>query len=187
MQLVFPCPKCEETTSQPIEMPTSQKEILQNEALQNAEQKTDDRPVISCSQCDWSRKTATGDLQEKGPTVCLVCACTDLWRQKDFPPQLGLTMVALGAILSTIAWQMYYPVTALSILLVFAGIDLFLYWYMPDVLVCYHCEARHRGTNPEEDSHPRFDLEVAERYRQEAIRLEESLLKESLQAEPPAT
>ena len=51
--------------------------------------------------------------------------------------------------------------------------DLVLYAFMKDVLVCYRCGAQHRRFDPD-DQHPRFDLEVAERYRQEAMRLEET-------------
>jgi hypothetical protein len=79
-------------------------------------------------------------------------------------------MVALGALLSTIAITFYYPATALGILLAFALVDLLLYVLMPDVLVCYRCQSRHRHTQPGE-SVPRFNLETAERYRQEAARL----------------
>jgi len=81
-------------------------------------------------------------------------------------------MVAAGAILSTIAWGNMEPVWAIGILLVFAAIDLVLYVAMPDVLVCYRCQSRHRKAEIAED-HPRFDLELNERYRQEEIRLKE--------------
>jgi hypothetical protein len=151
MLLVFPCPKCEQTVRREI-----------SEASGNVE----------CSECDWTRTIPKGEIQQGRPQACLVCGCGDLWRQKDFPPQLGLTMVGLGALCSTIAWAMYWPVAAIAILLGFAGIDLLLYWLMPDVLVCYRCESRHRRAELD-DEHTRFDLEVAERYRQEAIRLEE--------------
>lgn len=104
---------------------------------------------------------------------CLVCGCDDLWRQKDFPQKLGLTIVALGAILSTIAIANYMPGTAIGVLLAFALADLLLYTFMKDVLVCYRCAARFRHTDPGEEF-PRFNLETAERYRQEAARLEAS-------------
>ena len=55
----------------------------------------------------------------------------------------------------------------------FALVDLLLYVFMSDMLVCYRCRARFRQANLHDDL-PRFDLEVAERYRQESIRLKES-------------
>ncbi|WP_166831965.1 hypothetical protein [Thalassoroseus pseudoceratinae] len=142
---------------------------------------------MACENCDWSRTFAEEDVEtspsdsnsdELMPNRCLVCGCEDLWRQKDFPAQLGLLMVGLGAILSTIAWSQYRPLWAIGILMVFALIDLVLYAVMPDVLVCYRCEARHRHGNFGEE-HPKFDLEVAERYRQQAIRMEEASQKSS--------
>ena len=41
--------------------------------------------------------------------------------------------------------------------------------FMGDMLVCYRCGARHRQTAMAEE-HPRFDLETAERYRQQDLR-----------------
>jgi hypothetical protein len=96
-----------------------------------------------------------------------------LWRQKDFPQRLGVTLVVLGAVLSTIAFACYLPLTALGVLLAFALVDLLLFTFMKDVLVCYRCHARYRGAVLEDDR-PRFNLETAERYRQEAARLEDS-------------
>ena len=125
---------------------------------------------LHCDACLWDRPIEAGDLQEGTPQRCLACGCNDLWRQKDFPQDLGLALVALGAILSTIAWACYMPQTALGILLAFAFADLLVYTFMPDVLVCYRCKARHKNA-PLDQDHPRFNLETAERYRQEAARL----------------
>ncbi|MDA1013646.1 MAG: hypothetical protein O3A00_04230 [Planctomycetota bacterium] len=83
-------------------------------------------------------------------------------------------MVGLGVLLSTIAWAMYLPEYAIGVLMGFALVDLLLYTFMPDMLVCYRCSARYRHADLGEDPR-RFDLEVAERYRQESIRLEESI------------
>ncbi|HUG92792.1 MAG TPA: hypothetical protein VML55_18265 [Planctomycetaceae bacterium] len=125
---------------------------------------------IGCQSCGWSRPIAPETMAGGSPARCLVCGCDDLWRQKDFPPRLGLTLVALGALLSTLAWLWYYPVAAIGILMGFALVDLALFSLMPDVLVCYRCGSRHRHTDVRDD-HPRFSLELAERYRQEERRL----------------
>jgi hypothetical protein len=113
------------------------------------------------------------EIASEQPGRCLVCGCGDLWRQKDFPQGLGLLLVGLGALGSTIAWAYWRPVLAIGILMGFALADLLLYTLMKDVLVCYRCRARHRNAHLDEE-HPRFNLEVAERYRQEALRLENS-------------
>ncbi|MEX0717314.1 MAG: hypothetical protein WD066_12040 [Planctomycetaceae bacterium] len=114
-----------------------------------------------------------GASTQESPAECLVCGCDDLWRQKDFPQGLGLAIVGLGMLLSTIAWAYYRPVTAIGILMAFAVADLVLYARMSDVLVCYRCQARHRHREIAA-AHPAFDLETAERYRQEQLRLEKS-------------
>lgn len=126
---------------------------------------------IQCVACGWSRACAAEDFQKDEPTRCLVCGCHDLWRQKDFPQRLGLLMVAAGIVFSTIAYALWYPVLALGILMFFALIDFLLFAFMRDVLVCYRCGARHGGFEPTAE-HSVFQLEVAERYRQERIRLE---------------
>lgn len=110
-----------------------------------------------------------GDIAADAPRRCLICSCTDLWRQKDFPPQLGLAIVAAGIVLSTIAVAYMRPITALSILMAFALLDMILFAVMRDALVCYRCQARYRGAVLT-GNHPRFDLEINERYRQEAAR-----------------
>ncbi len=73
-------------------------------------------------------------------------------------------------VLSTIANWYWQPTLALAILLLFAFIDVLLYAVMPDILVCYRCGARHSGFDPTAKS--AFDLELAERYRQERLRVE---------------
>ena len=130
-----------------------------------------EQPEVRCP-CGWTR-TLSKEQASEAPLACVACGCADLWRQKDFPQKLGLTLVAAAAILSTITWANHMPALTIGILLVFAMGDFLLYMLMPDVLVCYRCGARHRRT-PIDDEHPRFNLETAERYRQQRIRLAES-------------
>jgi hypothetical protein len=131
--------------------------------------------AIACDVCHWARPLPAAASEKEVPERCLVCGCHDLWRQKDFPQRLGLAMVALGALLSTVAWAYHLPAAALGILLGFALVDLLLFTFMSDVLVCYRCRARYRDVSLRDD-HPRFNLETAERYRQEAARVENSRL-----------
>ena len=138
---------------------------------------TPQETAIGCG-CGWSRPLPEAHSPDATPTECLVCGTADLWRRKDFPQRLGLAIVAIAIVLSTIAVWYDHPFWGLGILMAFALADWLLYILMKDVLVCYRCHARHRPDQLDPD-HPRFDLELAERYRQEAIRLEES-------ARPPA-
>lgn len=127
---------------------------------------------VVCTACGHARTIAADAVVSDTPTRCLGCGNGDLWRQKDFPARLGLLMVALGAILSSIAYAYYRPVIALSILAAFAIADMVLFWVMPDVLVCYRCGARHRVAAPPESFQP-YDHELGERYRQERLRVEQ--------------
>lgn len=152
MQLIYQCPVCQ---------------------LPNSEAVTGETSKLTCTAQDWSREISAADIEDDSPQRCLCCGNEDLWRQKDFPQALGLLMVLAGGILSTIAWAYMEPAIALGILLAFAAIDMVLYAVMKDVLVCYRCSARHRKAKIHDD-HPRFNLELNERYRQEEIRLAEA-------------
>ena len=118
--------------------------------------------------CSWQRPVASENRTGQEPVNCVVCGCEDLWRQKDFPPGLGLFFVAMGIVLSSAAWAWHQPTLALGILMGFALIDLVLYTVMGDMLVCYRCRSRHRRSALD-DQHDKFDLEVAERYRQQEL------------------
>ena len=148
MQVLFRCPSCE-LPSQVVFGDT-------------------ERP-IACTRCGWqSQQVATS--QSETPSECCVCGCGDLWRQKDFPQRIGLLLVAVAAVLSTIAWANHQPELSIGILMAFALGDLLLYTFMKDMLVCYRCGARHRKTEIDAE-HPGFNLETNERYRQQAIQL----------------
>jgi hypothetical protein len=78
-------------------------------------------------------------------------------------------MVGAAILFSTVAYALWQPVLALGILMAFALIDAVLYLFMRDVSVCYRCGARHAGFEPAA-TQATYDLEVAERYRQERLR-----------------
>ena len=156
MHVTFFCPRCEQSCrSEPL---TATSEL-------------------SCAACGWTRKIDPAALGDVSPKECLRCGNPDLWRQKNFPQWLGLSFVALGAVTSSIAWAYHRPVWALGILLGFAALDMILYWVMPDVLVCYRCRTKHHRADV--SAHAGFNHELAERYRQERIRLERSGGKDS--------
>ncbi|MFN7804743.1 MAG: hypothetical protein ACK5TO_12040 [Planctomycetaceae bacterium] len=127
---------------------------------------------LRCTQCEWSGRDLT-HIPGGRPDKCLVCGCSDLWRQKDFPQRLGVAMVVAGVIGSTWFIFHYQPVWAMGVLLFFALLDMLLYAWMPDVLVCYRCNARYRDPQPGA-AYPAFQLETSERYRQESRRLAEA-------------
>jgi hypothetical protein len=145
--LTFCCPKCERT---------SRVQVAPGDG-------------VGCASCGWQRAASSGDFAHGKPTRCLVCGCNDLWRQKDFSARVGLLMVGTAILCSTIAYALWQPVLALAILMAFALGDALLFLFMRDVSVCYRCAARHGGSATAA-THEFFDLEVAERYRQERLR-----------------
>ncbi len=132
---------------------------------------------LACG-CGWTRPLADGDVVTDRPTRCLVCGCPDLWRQKGFPVRVGVAIVALGAAVFLICQAYYLPVTGIAVLLSLALLDMLLFMFLPDVLVCYRCQTQYKQANlSAADS--QFDLETAERYRQESARLAEHRAKNS--------
>ena len=144
MQIIFQCPRCE-TRSDARPQPET--------------------AAVSCPACDWERDAGNDDFRDGFVSRCRVCGCDDLWRQKDFPPALGVAVVGMGIIFASIATAWYLPEWAIGTLMAFALLDLLLYTFMGDMLVCYRCRARHRGTAMQEE-HPAFSLELSERYVQ---------------------
>lgn len=102
---------------------------------------------------------------------CAVCGNRELYRKKDFPHALGLTILTLACVGSIIPYWLYMQWLSWTILIGSAVVDALLYLAVGDVVVCYRCEAHHRGFAGEERFGP-FELTVNERYRQEKIRSE---------------
>jgi hypothetical protein len=139
-----------------------------------------------CQQCRAERPLHREAVHEGQLLACPWCATTDLYIQKDFPEGLGLFIVIVGFVISTIFWYYEMPLVTYAVLLASALLDLVLFYRVPDVTICYRClsQVRGPGSNPDGRVAP-FDLAVGERYRQEQIRVAE-LRKRDQAAEPPA-
>jgi hypothetical protein len=87
---------------------------------------------------------------------CPACSGEQLYVQRDFNQKAGLAIVILGAALAP--FTPFY-----SSLFVAAAIDAVLYTLLPEIAVCYRCQAHFRGfaRNP---GHNAFDLHIAEQY-----------------------
>jgi hypothetical protein len=87
---------------------------------------------------------------------CPACGGEQLYVQRDFNQKAGLAIVGLGAALAP--FTPFY-----SSLFVAALVDAILYMVLPEISVCYRCQAHFRGfaRNP---THGAFDLHVAEQY-----------------------
>ena len=140
-----------------------------------------------CSQCSADRSLHRELIDDGQLRACPWCATTDLFVQKDFPQGLGLAIVLVGFVVSTIFWYLEKPIFTYLILLASALVDMILYYRVPDVIICYRCLSQIRGTgsNPGNHFHS-FDLAVGERYRQERLRIE-GLRQQAESAEPSAS
>lgn len=102
-------------------------------------------------------------------TACVVCGNADLYRKKDFPQNLGMAILGLSCLASTLTYCWYQKWWTWGILIGSALFDAFLYILVGDAVVCYRCDAHYRGLPPGSE-HKAFELTTFERYRQEQMR-----------------
>jgi hypothetical protein len=126
--------------------------------------------ALECPHCHQQIAIPAGAIEGRQIHRCLVCPSRDLYARKDFPQRLGVALVILGFVGSSIAWANYHVLWTFAILFVTALVDLLLYIVMGESLTCYRCSAQYRGFE-EIERHGGFDLETHERYRQMAARL----------------
>ena len=112
---------------------------------------------------------------EEGLHACLICGNQELYRKKDFPHRLGLALLALACLASIEPYRRYMMWLVWTIMLGSLAFDFLLYNLVGDVVVCYRCHAQYRGlpASPGSLVFPPYELGIAERYRQEKIRLEQ--------------
>lgn len=146
MNVIFPCPQCERLAR--LELPAE---------------------PWQCPSCGHRLAPLPAD-----PTLthCALCGNSELYKKKDFPHWLGLTILTVACLGFVLGHALYQPWWAWSILIGSALFDGLLYLYVGDALVCYRCNAHYRGIETAQDRKP-FELVIAERYRQEQLRREE--------------
>jgi hypothetical protein len=126
--------------------------------------------TLCCSHCSQALSVPADAFEGDQLRRCLVCPSTDLFVRKDFPQRLGVGIVALGIVGSSIAWGYALPVLTFAILAATALLDVALYLIVPNALMCYRCGAQYRLALGM-DRHGAFNLETHERYRQQAARM----------------
>jgi hypothetical protein len=104
--------------------------------------------------------------------MCAICGNTEVYKKKGFPHWLGLSILGAACFAFLLLNLLYLQWWAWTILLGSAVIDGLLFLWVPDVVVCYRCDAHHSGIVSTADYQP-FELVIAERYRQERIRREQ--------------
>lgn len=104
--------------------------------------------------------------------ACLVCGNLELYKKKDFPHWLGMTILVVACIASAFTYGWYEKWLTWAILIGSAAFDGILYLLVGDAIVCYRCQAHYQGFTPGA-AHQPFELMTGERYRQERIRREQ--------------
>ena len=127
---------------------------------------------FTCDHCQGVLRTTQGATDGARLRRCLACPSHELFVRKDFPQRLGVTVVVIGFVLSSIAWYYHWILTTFLILFATALVDVALYLLMGDVVECYQCHAQYRGLG-DPSTFGGFDLEVHEKHRQKRARLAE--------------
>jgi len=128
-------------------------------------------PAWQCPACDHLVQADSRVTADSLP-VCAICGHGELYKKKNFPHQLGLTILTIACIASFVTYLSYEKVLTWAILGGTAVFDVVLYLWVGDAVVCYRCGAVHTKIMPG-DEHKPFDLGISERYRQERIRREQ--------------
>lgn len=96
---------------------------------------------------------------------CPVCGCRELFVRRDFPQVTGLVVVVLAVVISLVLFSQQEVVKAIVVLGAMVGIDLLIFLFTGQCLVCYRCRSEFRNLPIPED-HAHWDLAVGEKYRQ---------------------
>ncbi len=86
---------------------------------------------------------------------CAACGHDQLYFQKDFNRATGVTLVAIGAILAPFTY--FISLAAVTVL------DYVIWRMVKNVIVCYGCQAVHRGY-PQNPAIKPFDLVIHDRH-----------------------
>ena len=125
---------------------------------------------IACPHCQAKWPIAPGAIAEDDLQQCVICPSTELFVRKDFSQSLGVAIVVVGGILSSVFWFYRMPLWTYGVLFATALIDVVLYVTVGNLLQCYRCQAQYRGIPGLENREP-FNLETHEKHRQQRIRL----------------
>lgn len=109
------------------------------------------RPCEKCGATNDVAPPPSASLIER----CAACEHEELYTQKDFNRRTGMALVVLGAIF--VPWTWGLSLLGVTIL------DYIVWRLVGDVIVCYGCQAVHRGYPPNTAIKP-FDLVIHDRH-----------------------
>ena len=123
---------------------------------------TDPVPAIRCGRCSREIPLTFSDAvrDDRDVDLCPVCQGADFYKRKDFAPNIGLTIIIVGATVSSLFYWFGRDLYAYGILGGAALVDLFVYGRLKDITVCYRCHTEFRGARP--SIAPVFDLKIAD-------------------------
>ena len=108
------------------------------------------RPCEFCGAASTVVAPAADALIER----CAACGHDELYVQRDFNRATGIALVVLGAVF--VPWT-YWPLIGITVL------DYVIWKFVKDVIVCYDCQAVHRGYRENPAIKP-FDLATHDRH-----------------------
>ncbi len=107
-----------------------------------------DRPgEWQCPRCDHLVRLPEVGV-DPALAACALCGNSELYKKKDFPHSLGMTILALACLASTLTYWLYHKWWTWAILIGSAAFDGLLYLWVKDAVVCYRCGACYRGIAP---------------------------------------
>jgi len=127
---------------------------------------------LSCPACRTAWPIPAAAVTETGIARCLICPSTELFIRKDFSQKVGVAIVVLGFVVSSVFWYYRMPFWTYGVLFATALIDVVLYIVVGNVLHCYRCQAQYRGV-PGLGNHEPFNLETHEKHRQQLARMDQ--------------
>jgi hypothetical protein len=149
MNVTFRCPQCDQTVR-----------------ADHAPHQTE----IVCPACKAKWRIADQAIEGGEVKQCFICPSTELFIRKDFSQSLGVIIVVIGIVVSSVFWAYHMPIWTYAVLFTTALIDVVLYLTVGSVLQCYRCQAQYRDV-PGLEKYGGFDLETHEKHRQQRIRL----------------
>jgi hypothetical protein len=107
--------------------------------------------------CDHCEKATNVTAPPEGSLIdgCAACGHGELYFQKDFNRATGMALVVLGSIFAP--WTYFLSLLGVTIL------DYVIWRMVKDVIVCYECQAVHRGY-PKNPAIKPFDLVIHDRH-----------------------
>ena len=107
--------------------------------------------------CDLCQRGNDAEAPPEGTLIqrCGACGHDQLYFQKDFNRRTGVILVAIGAVLAPFTY--FISLAAVTVL------DYVIWRIVKNVIVCYQCQAVHRGYPQSPHVQP-FDLVIHDRH-----------------------